>query len=190
MKDPLWGSTTRAQGSHGFAVDDAIDMSDNLSLNASRSCCSSASCRRTYGRSAAPPPPHTRSVQSQQTATFAEEKQLKHLILIKAGGCVQGTLPSDSGLGSQTQTGLQGSTFSTQEIFTFFQFLSERMYKNSIYVISGLSSWLRKCAIIQDELIRAENQAVGAAARSKAVICFSELQMSTNSAVGVKETNK
>lgn len=72
----------------------------------------------------------------------------------------------------------------------FFQVLSERMYKKIIYVISGLNSWLRKCAIIQGELIRADNQAVRAAARSKAVICFSELQTSTNSVVGVKETNK
>lgn len=39
-------------------------------------------------------------------------------------------------------------------------------------------------------LIRADNQAVRAAGRNKAVICFSELQTCTNSVVGVKVANK
>lgn len=64
------------------------------------------------------------------------------------------------------------------------------MYKKSTDVISGLNSWRRKCAITQGVLIRADNQAVRAAGRSKAVICFAELQTCTNSVVGVKKTNK
>lgn len=189
MKDPLWDPLRKLRDHMGslsasFAAADATSRPQThlptVIIIRTEANASPSRCSRTYRRSAALRlRRHSSPIATNGTLAEAKASTFdSHLSMgLRSGNFALGFRTWITNARSPP-----GFDFlHTGNIQMFFKklrenrFLSESMYKKSINVISGLSSWLRKCAIIQGVSMRADNQAVRAAGRSKAVICFSEL---------------